>query len=226
MLQGTARSASHAGRPRNAHRVSSRWWRSAGGSLRAMLKPFRRALPPLGVTTSSCRRGRRSTDCWATEGVLNDCGVDADGGPLHRQSNAYLGDVINSASRHEQGVPIQLASRLRQHLAAPMPLQRGARASSTHSGRGPAAATSGRAADERAPRPRDRRTLTHTEYLVQPQRAGGRDDRSRSDGHRRRDRHYTQLGMTANRSHPEPWKSKERFSRSLACTYTSITDGC
>lgn len=57
-----------------------------------------------------------------TEQILMDCGMGSDDGALHRKANALLRIVVTAARRHEQAVVVGLASRIRQHLATPMPL--------------------------------------------------------------------------------------------------------
>ncbi len=68
-------------------------------------------------------RAQTELDAWVTiDQLLMDCGIGGDVGALHRKANALLGHVANAARRHEQAVLIALASRIRHHLAAPMPL--------------------------------------------------------------------------------------------------------
>ena len=79
--------------------------------------------PARDAADDEVARAHAALATWiASERLLIDCGVGGDDAELHRSSHALLGNVIRAARRHEQPVLIGLASRIRHHLASPMPL--------------------------------------------------------------------------------------------------------
>ena len=78
---------------------------------------------PRHAVDAEVARARAALDAWiAAQSLLGDCGVGDDGGALHDRANALLRAVLGLARRHEQPLLLGLASRIRQHLASPLPI--------------------------------------------------------------------------------------------------------